>query len=287
MRASVQAFLVVCAVAAPAMARAEPPVWVVKSPTTTITIFGIIPNAPKDLAWKQPALDPALAGAKELWFEAPLGLPDPLTAIRLLTTMNTQGYLPNGETLSTRLSPEGRARLARAATKYNIPMEKLDRMRPWRADVALALARKDGSLKGGAVEGYAIDKAPRAARRGFDSLEDDLKLVVSCPEAEQVYNLELALRRAEDPSDTRQYARAWAEGDLGFIARERSEKLMQAAPQTYAKLRTGRHLRWAERIAAMAKGSKPVVALVEVANMVGPESLPAILRKKGLQVEGP
>ena len=274
------------ALAQPALA--EPAMWKVTGAHATVYIFGIVPpSMVGDAKWKSPALEQATGAAQQLWFEAPLGLPGPITAIRLMSTLTTQGSLPVGQTLTSLLSAEGAARLRRVAGKSGVSMEKLDRMKPWRADVELALARKEGTLKPGAVEQYVISASRSAPRHGFDNMEDDLKAIVTAPQKEQVANLERALGRYENPAENHRYAEAWASGDLNWIEKNRVDPLKADAPTIFQRMRVERPKRWADQIARMAGGDTPVLVLVEVANIVGPEGLAADLRRRGLTVEGP
>lgn len=269
-------------------AHADPALWKVSGPRASVYMFGVVPpSIVGDMRWKTPALEHAAGEARELWFEAPLGLPGPFTAIRLMSTLTTQGGLPPGQTLSSLLSPEGAARLRRVAAKAGVSMDKLDRMKPWRADVELALARKEGTLKPGPVEQYVIAAARGASHHGFDNMEDDLKEIVSAPQAEQIGNLERSLARYELPAENRRYAEAWAAGDLNWIEKNRVEPLRSEAPVIFQRMRVERPKRWANQIAKLAAGDKPVLVLVEVANLVGSDGLIADLKKRGLTVEGP
>ncbi len=278
----------VAAAALPGAALADPVMWKIIGPHATVYVFGVVPpSVVGDVKWKTPALEQATTAAQQLWFEAPLGLPSPFTAIRLMSTLTTQGSLPVGQTLSALMSPDGAARLRRIAAKSGVSMDKLDRMKPWRADVELALARKEGTLKPGAVEQYVISAARSAPRHGFDNMEDDLKNIVSAPQKEQIANLERALGRYENPAENHRYAEAWAAGDLNWIEKNRVELLKADAPTIFQRMRVERPKRWADQIARMATGDQSVLVLVEVANLVGPEGLPNVLRKRGLVVEGP
>jgi len=254
-----------------------------------VFLIGSTPVAPLDGRWKTEALQQSAASAQELWFITPFGFPGPLTILRIATTVETKGHLPAGQSLSAKLSPDGRARMARLAARYGIDTDKLDRMTPWYADVTVALAvhRKDGTMQGAPVERDVIAAAPHASKHAFDNLEGDLKLLISTPESEQIYNFEESMRRDEDPSLNQRYGEAWAAGDQAWIAREREERLEQHAPAAYRILQVEPRQRWADQIATLSKGAKTVVVLVDAANLVGPNGLPTILRKKGLQVEGP
>ncbi len=254
-----------------------------------VFLIGSTPVAPADGKWKTEQLQQSAASAQELWFITPFGFPGPVTLLRIAATVETRGHLPSGQTLSARLSPDGRARMARLAARYGIDPDKLDRMTPWYADITIALAvhRKDGTMQGSPVERDVIAAAPHASKHAFDNLENDLKLLISTPEPEQIYNFEEAMRRDEDANLNQRYGEAWAAGDQGWIEREREQRLAQHAPAAYRILQVEPRQRWADQIAVLSRGSKTVVVLLDAANLVGSNGLPALLRKRGLQVEGP
>lgn len=275
---------------AAAPAQADPAIWRVVGPRASVYLVGSTPAVPADDRWQTPALRNAATSAQEIWFTTPFGLPGPLTALRMLSTIESKGYLPEGQNLSAMLSPEGRAILARLATEDGIPLQKLDRMTPWYAHVTLGIAarKRDGTVKGLPVERFVLSLASKnAPRRSIDNLEDDLKLLIDTPPKEQVYNLEDAMRRYADPSTSARYGQAWADGDLGWIAREREDKLRREAPATYQILQLTPRKRWADRVAALAEGDKTAILILDAANLVGPNGLPNLLRRRGLTVEGP
>jgi uncharacterized protein YbaP (TraB family) len=276
------------AVALPALA--DPVVWRVTGPHATVSIVGSTVAVPEDGKWKTPALQKAAAEAQEIWLVTPFGLPGPITMIRMLATMQSKGYLPAGQTLSAMLSPEGRARLARLAARDGVAFDKLNRMTPWNAQINLTLAdrKRDGTIHGLPVERYVMAAAPRfISKRAFDNLEDDLKLLISIPEKEQIYNFEESMRRLDDPALNQRYGEAWAAGDLAWIARERDDRLRDNAPATYRILQLEPRSRWADQIANLSRGSKNAIVVLDAVNLVGQNGLPALLRRKGLQVEGP
>lgn len=270
-------------------AHADPALWRVPGAHATVFIVGSTPAAPADSRWKTPSLQQAAAGAQEIWFVTPFGLPGPITAIRMLTTMQTKGYLPEGQRLSAMLSPDGRARLGRLVARYGLNVDKIDRMTPWNADVNILLAarKRDGTMKGLPVERAILADAPNASKKAFDNLGDDLNLLISTSQADQIYDLEEAMRQADDPSLNQRYGEAWASGDQAWIEREREQRLATHAPGAYRILQVEPRKRWADQIAALSRGSKTVIVVLDAANLVGQNGLPALLRRKGLQVEGP
>jgi len=270
-------------------ALADPVVWTVKGPHASIAIVGSTVAVPADGRWRTAALHDAAAKAEEIWFITPFGLPSPFAAIHILALIQTKGSLPEGQSLSAKLSPQGRADLAKLSARDGVPMAKLERMTPWNAQITLTLAdrKRDGTVHGLPVERYVVETAPHAAKRGFDRLDDDLKILMALPEQEQVYNLEESMHRLADPGENPRYGKAWADGDLGWIERERDQRLRQAAPVTYRTMQLEPRARWVEQIARLAEGSKNAIVVVDAANLVGQNGLPAMLRRRGLQVEGP
>jgi uncharacterized protein YbaP (TraB family) len=284
---AVAAALAGAAIALPAFA--DPTIWRVIGPHATVFMVGSTPAVPADGKWKTPALQQAAASSQEIWFVTPFGFPGPITGIRMLAVMQTKGYLPDGQKLSAMLSPDGRARMARLAQRYGLNFDKLDRMTPWNADINIALAarKRDGTMNGLPVERFIMAAAPQGRKRAFDNLGDDLNLLISTPQPDQVYDLEEAMRLDEEPGLNQRYGEAWAAGDQAWIEREREQQLQQRAPATYRILQLQPRKHWADQIAALAQGSKTAIVVLDAANMVGQNGLPAMLRRKGLQVEGP
>ena len=270
---------------------ADPAIWRVSGPHATIYIVGSTPAVPADGRWKTPALQQAAASSEEVWFTTPFGLPGPLTAIRVLATLQTQGHLPEGASLSAMLSPDGRARLARLATRDGGKLDKYDRMTPWAAQVNLGLAARqhDGTVKGLALSSNIFWPTRRktSPRRAMDNLETDLKLLISTPLKEQIYDLEEAMKRYEDPVLSERYGEAWASGDQAWIEREREDKLRTNAPVTYQTMQLGPRQRWADQVVDLAHMSKTAIFVLDASNLVGSNSLINTLRRRGLKVDGP
>jgi uncharacterized protein YbaP (TraB family) len=95
------------------------------------------------------------------------------------------------------------------------------------------------------------------------------------------------MRLEEDPSLNQRYGEAWAAGDEAWIEREREQRLQSHAPGAYRILQIEPRKRWADQIAELARGSKTAIVVLDAANLVGQNGLPALLRRKGFQVEGP
>ena len=58
-------------------------------------------------------------------------------------------------------------------------------------------------------------------------------------------------------------------------------------PGVYQRLLVARNRRFAARIEAMLQGSGRAFVVVGVGHLVGPDSVPALLRRDGVAVDGP
>lgn len=269
---------------APVPAAAEPAVWTIRDADSTILLFGSVHLLPEGLDWRPPALDAALDGADDLWFETPAEGGEGRLATRAL------GLLPVGESLSARLPPAGRARLERVIAAVGLSPAAVDGLRPWLADVTLSVAAliRDGARADAGVETVLADTAPGAERRYFETPWDQIAFLAGSPDADQLASLEETLRQLEeDPELFTRLVRAWLAGDQAAIEQLGVAPLRTLSPVLYERLLAGRNRRWAEAILDRLAGSGTTVIVVGAGHLTGPDGLPALLRARGVAVEGP
>lgn len=268
----------------PAPAAAEPAVWTIRDADSTIVLFGSVHLLPGGLDWRPAALDAALADADDLWFET---LTDDaasgLAARRL-------GVLPAGESLTARLTPEGRARLQRQGERLGLSPAAVDHLRPWLADLTLSVAAllQDGAFADAGVERTLETAAPSATRRYFETPAEQIDFLAGAPEADQLASLEETLRQLEeDPELFTRLVRAWLAGDQAAIEQLGVAPIRTLSPVLYERLLAGRNRRWTEIILARLAGSGTTVMVVGAGHLTGPDGVPALLRARGVAVEGP
>ncbi len=278
------------ALAACTPARAEPPVWTVHGPRGggEVTLFGSVHLLQESTQWKSPALQAVLARADRVMFEIPL---DPAAQAGAVTKLQSLGRLPAGETLRPQMTPVGRARLEALATKLGLPVAALDPMQPWLAEVVLSVTwfTKAGARQDLGVEHQIDVAAPAGSTRGaFESVDDQLAALAGGTREDQVKALEETLHEIEtDPDGFARLAAAWARGDVRTIEHEGLDELKRDAPGAYRRLVVDRNHRWVGEIEAMIKQPGRTFAVVGVGHLVGPESVPALLRRDGVAVDGP
>ncbi|HEX6866615.1 MAG TPA: TraB/GumN family protein [Caulobacteraceae bacterium] len=271
-----------------APAGAQPPVWVVRDADSTIVLFGSVHLLPPGLDWRPAPLEAALATADDLWFELPFDAEASRDASQVAIE---RGLLPTGETLSSKLSRKGRKRLAAAAERLGVPMAALERMRPWLAEITLGvaeLARNGASGSDGVERSILADAPARATRRAFETPAQQVGFFADLPEKVQVTSLEHTLKQMKkDPGAFQKLLDAWLAGDTKKLEKLGLTQMAKATPQVYRALVIERNRRWTDALAQRLEGSGETVVVVGAAHLIGKDGVPAMLRARGISVEGP
>jgi len=268
--------------------RAQPPIWIVHGPHATVVLFGSVHLLPAGLQWEPQRLRLALTKASDVWFEIPM---DPAAGQEAGQAALSRGVLPAGETLDTALSPATRLRLAAAAAKLGMPVEGLQRLRPWLADISLSLAayRMQGALQQDGVERRLSAQLPKTVeRKAFETPAEQIEALAATPPADQVASLEETLADLEQGDDAYgKLVKAWMAGDVQALRREALDPLMTSAPGAYRILVADRNHRWMDAVRGRLAGHGVAVMVVGVGHLVGPDGLPILLRADGYAVDGP
>jgi uncharacterized protein YbaP (TraB family) len=269
-------------------AAAQPPVWVVRQGQATVVLFGSVHVLPPGLDWEPPALKTALAAASDLWFEIPLDPESTATASRLA---QARGLQAPGASLTAELTPRGRARLIRVARSAGVSVQTLERLKPWLAEITLSLAvyAQAHAAADQGVERQIDQATPQAVpRRALETTEEQIGYLSEAPIADQVASLEETLGELDGgPASYRRVVDDWMAGDANGLTREALRPMMRAAPGEYRSLVVDRNRRWVDQIVQRLGGTGEAVMVVGVGHLVGPKSVPALLRARGLSVEGP
>ena len=273
--------------------RADPPLWRVIGPHAQVDLFGSIHLLSDATHWRTPALEAELAKADAVWFEIPLGAEAQANAVAMI---QAKGLLPATQTLSTLLPPALHARVAALATKEGLPAAALEHMKPWLAELELELLffQRQGARQELGVESQIDALAPPThPREAFETLAEQVAILADDPLPEQVASLKQTLDDIDtDPQIFVRMADAWGRGDVKALEREVIAPMRKEDEALYRRVLVDRNRRFAARIEQMVQGGLPqggqrVFVVVGVGHLVGPDGVPAMLRRDGLKVEGP
>lgn len=259
-----------------------PALWVVRDANSTLYLFGTVHVLKPDQDWRSPRLEQAFASADELVLEiAEVG-----DDAALMPLVARHGLSPTTR-LSSKLSPADKARLDTAAAAMGVSPSSFEPMRPWLASLQLTM----GSLaRAGYGADSGVDRALKAQAlatgkrvRAFETPEQQLRFFADLEPA-----VELALlRQSLDEFDTapatfEPLSRGWLRGDLGVLRRYLIDDWAHGEPALYRVLIVDRNAAWAEQIEALLRGSGTSFIAVGAGHLVGPDSVQAQLRRKGI-----
>jgi uncharacterized protein YbaP (TraB family) len=272
---------------------ADPPIWHVVRGKTDIALFGSVHLLSADTTWLTPALARDLADADAIWFEIPIDAAGQAEAGQLALQ---RGLLPADQTLSATVGPAVWAKLERTAKAVNVPLQTLQRFKPWLAELTLSVLdfQGQGARADLGVEQQLAKAAPPTARReAFETVAEQIGFFADAPMADQIESLNETLDEIQDdPDEFKRLAADWARGDIHAIEVEALGPMQREAPDVYKRLLVDRNKRFAQRIEGLLRGddAKPaahILIVVGVGHLVGPDSVPTLLRKDGFQVKGP
>ncbi|HEY5106616.1 MAG TPA: TraB/GumN family protein [Caulobacteraceae bacterium] len=267
---------------------AQPPVWTVHGRHGTLVLFGSVHLLPPGLDWRPAELTSALAHADELWFELPIDDAADAQAARLALA---RGELAPDDSLLRHLDPALGERLRQTDLALGLSSAFMERMRPWLAEMTLSLVV---DMKGGARADQGVERQLQTLtpltvrRRALETPAQQIGFLAGAPMADQVASLDQSLTEIHDKPDAyHQLVSDWMAGDLSALRAEALTPLLIASPALYRRLMTDRNRRWAGVLQRrLAKGGM-IVVVVGMGHLIGPGGVPALLRAKGLAVEGP
>ena len=270
-------------VAARAPQAAQPALWEVSDPDTTIYLFGTIHLLPEDLQWRTPKLDQAVANAQELVVET---LIDEKNPAQLMSAMASIGFASNLPALADRLPKEKRPALQAAIKKSGFPPQALDKMKTWTAAfILLGNKFRELGLSGG-VEGV-LKSSFTSSGKQIGELETNLEQLGffdKLPEAAQRSLLEGAID--DNQAMDKEFAgmlKAWTAGDVQGIANT-FDRDLSGSPALQHSLIHQRNANWSKWIEQRMTKPGSVMIAVGAGHLAGKDSVLEMLKKDGYKV---
>ncbi len=266
-----------------------PAYWRLKDADSDITLFGTVHLLPPDLKWRSPDVDQAFARADTVYFETQT---DTAAQARIATLIKTLGQNKPGVTLQSLLPPSDQRDLATVCVRVKVDCARMGPARPWLAAVQLSVAFvvSQGQAADAGVEHVLEVEAQNAGktRRYFETSEQQLNFFATLPMDVEIGFLRATLKEIlQNSEDTDAMNKAWARGVTKTLEGYLDEMTKEAGPEIYAALIRDRNKAWAEEIDTMMKGKGKIFIAVGAAHLLGPDSVPALLRAKGYKVDGP
>jgi uncharacterized protein YbaP (TraB family) len=283
------AFAIAPAAAQDAAGADAPPLWKIEGPKNKVFLFGSLHLLPADVKWRTPAVESALNEAGVVVVETDLAAAGDPQAMQALIAK--YGLLPQGQTLQGVLPAKVYAELVQTASGLGVPAENLAPVRPWLVAVTVAV---QSFLKQGFDPKRGVDqqvaawaKANGKALATLETNDSQLEALAELPREQEIELLAGMLRQVREiPKALGSLLAAYRTGDIPALERILSIGLDEF-PALRERVLKERHARWLPQIEKMIADGRTHMIVVGLAHLVGPDSIVAMLRAKGVKVEGP
>lgn len=274
---------------APQEAAAEPALWRIADEDSEIWLFGTVHILPRDVVWRSERVNAAFTSADEFVTETDTS-PAGTAAFQALTQQ--LGAMPPGENMLDQLNPESRARLERLAREAGFEPEQFTTVRPWLAAMQISYfhaARRGHEAEAGVESVLGAEAATQRKRHSFlETPAEQIHILADLSQADQIRFLQATLRQIEQEAGVlEQMDDAWARGELDELGEQLETQIGEAGPAVHQALIIDRNRAWADEIAARLNGEGRIFVAVGAAHLVGDNSVVAMLRARGIEVEGP
>jgi uncharacterized protein YbaP (TraB family) len=269
--------------AAEAPVLAKPALWKVSDADTTIYLFGTFHLLPKDLAWRTPAMDKALASSDALVMEVG-DIDDQAKVVAALMKLAVSPGLPP---IADRVPAAKKTELEAMIVESGLPRAALDGMETWAAGLLLTgvTFKRLGLDPNSGVERSLIApwRASGKPLEGLETIEQQFGFFDTLSEeAQRKFLVALLDDPAKAKAEFAGMLKAWETGDVAGIARTFDDETQMSA-ELRAKLMATRNAHWAEWLKARMERPGTIFVAVGAGHLAGADSVLAMLGAKGLK----
>lgn len=252
-------------------------------------LFGSIHLGTKEMYPLPDPVENAFAASKKLVVEADIESLDPIGVQNIVVS---KGVYPEGDSLSKHLKKETIDLLRSFCQKNGLPFEALDRTRPWLVELTISnLVTQSIGLDPELGLDRHFLRAAKAAKKDvleLESVEQQLDIISSLPEADQEANLIVALSETDQAAEQIPLLiEAWKTGNAARIE-ELSQDAARERPETkvvYELLLNRRNVKMVEKIERYLATKESHFVVVGALHLVGDEGIVRLLQAKGYKVE--
>ncbi len=266
-----------------------PAMWKIDGPKGDIYLFGSIHLLPQGVNWRTPELDAALQAAEVVVFE--LDFDDGQNPATMMQLIRKFGILPEGDSLRELLTREQREQYERVAASVDVLVSRLDPMRPWIVALTLSvqwIASQGYDPKSGVDQQiWNWSKQNGKELAALETAEEQFQVFANLSREQELEYLVATLEQIEQmPTMLDDLVQTWHTGDTAQLD-TLLNALLADVPELGLRLLKNRNAKWVPEIERMLADGRTHVVVGGAAHFVGQDSVIAMLRAKGVQVEGP
>jgi len=259
-------------------------IWAVERDGKTSWLVGTLHLLPPE-AYPLPAAEEAAFQSAETLIEE--ADPDELRTPEAAAKLLKRAFFPPGQTLQASVAASTFKVIVESATQAGLPVDAVQRMRPWMVAVTLAALEMQSA---GFDPALGIDRHFRdralAMKKPVRTLEGALEQVAMLealgPALQDALVIEALQGASTEVTQVRTLMTAWQAGDASAIERLLVDSAKDA-PAIHQALFTDRNKRWVPKIEACLAAGRCMV-VVGAGHLVGTDGLVDLLSRRGYRL---
>lgn len=270
-----------------AAAETGPALWTIQKDKGQIWFFGSVHVLPKGQDWRTPALTDALEKADAVVLEIPLA---DAAAMSMQVYVATNALSLTQKPLREQIPETERDAYDKAARTAGLEPYQLDQMKPWFASITLtmSLLQKSGFDPSNGVDQHIETEAKAKSKEMlyFETARQQIDFFINLPLDVQMDMLRDTVSEInENPDLVSKLVEAWRTSNVDEMGKLANDSY--TGPELQKILLIDRNARWVEKIGEWMKDDKSYLVVVGAGHLAGGDSVIAMLRDKGIEVEGP
>jgi uncharacterized protein YbaP (TraB family) len=263
-------------------AAAAPALWVVRSSTATVYLFGTVHNLPPNVVWRSPMVDRALSQSQQIWTEADTG------SLRYLTRLISRYGISQQGNLRSLLPRQYRTRYEMEMSSAGLRVDQYGHIKPWLAQMMLNGEAMHRAHRGFGVEADLLAYAHAHHRQAhtFESPDSQFAVLADMPLEAQVRALEMEIDGYPSANGTMNpLVVAWLDGQDELLDHITNRRLAQSDERYFDDVIVRRDEQFANAVVTLLQNSGTSFVALGAAHLCGGTGVQALLKNLGYTAE--
>ncbi|MBI5504454.1 MAG: TraB/GumN family protein [Deltaproteobacteria bacterium] len=270
---------------APGSTSGEPLLWIVKSKTATVYLFGSLHVADASVFPLHRRVEDAFHVSDTVVFESEVS---PIAKVQQQRLLQAYGTYPPGQSLDQHVDGDVMNKLYALLAGSGLRRDTMLRSRPWYAALALtavAFARAGFDAEHGMEEHFRLGARQKKVEH-IEVFAQQAAVLRDMSEPEQIAALREAVERFDEiaPELGRAIA-AWKAGDVARLEAELLEPMRKTSPAFYSRMMTERSATMATAVERYLGRQGTTFVVVGSGHLIGDGSVVTLLTRHGYRVE--
>jgi uncharacterized protein len=253
--------------------------WRITNAPAPFYLLGSVHSLQRSDYRQTPVIEDAISQSQQFFFEV-----DPKQHEAFAGKLREAAKYPRGQQILGKISPK----TYRYLQKITISgMNDWQHFHPWAIAMLLQDPRFSGVSYAYGIDNYVAQKARRLSKptNGLETVDEHIHVFSDMHEIEgEVYLLQALVHAGEAPKQFRKDVEAWKSGDAARLYAMHVAE-MKEAPTVWWRLLDRRNAKWVPKIEAAIKSGKPTLVVAGALHFCGPQSVIALLQRRGYKIE--